>query len=204
MERWLRRGRNAIPQYERDEKRTGWMYRKMEAYARRHGERLSTLRRDEVLDYLTELTRLGHTEWQVSQALDSICILLAFGCGRTNVRMSEVRESWLIRRAGLSIDADEVSNHGVVVRRDGFDSATESRSDDGTRSAIDFVEQLNCEDPPAGSLDDALSIDLGLENPDRVVVSWDDEANRNADQWGHSFFSIIVAIIDNTKQYCYP
>ena len=166
MDRWLRRGRNAIPQYERDEKRAGWMFRKMEAFSRRYGERLGTLRRDDVLDYLTELTRLGHTEWQVSQALDSICILLAFGCGRTNVRMSDVRESWLIRRAELSIGADDVANPGEVVRLSGgFNAEAESRPGDGTRSAIDFVEDLNCGDPLSGLDDDVDAV--GWELVDR-------------------------------------
>ena len=59
VERWLRRGRNAILQYERDEKRVGWMYRKMEAFARRYGERLSILRRVDVLDHLTERFRVN-------------------------------------------------------------------------------------------------------------------------------------------------
>ena len=152
------------------------MFRKMEAFARRYGERLGVLRRDVVLDYLTELTRLGHTEWQVSQALDSICILLAFGCGRTNVRMSELREDWLIRRAGLSSDADEVANPGVVVRRDcGFDTGTGSNLGDGVRSAIDFVEQLNCGDPLAGSNDDVSAFDLGLENRVQGAAAWEEE-----------------------------
>ena len=35
VERWLRSGRNAIPQYERDEELAIWMFRKMEAFARR-------------------------------------------------------------------------------------------------------------------------------------------------------------------------
>ncbi len=76
--KWLRWGRNAIPQYERDVKRAEWIYRKMEVFAQRFGERLMVLRRGEVLDYLAELTRRGHTEWQIMQSLDSICILLAF------------------------------------------------------------------------------------------------------------------------------
>jgi hypothetical protein len=44
-----------------------------------------------------------------------------------------------------------------------------------------ILGKLNCEDPPAGSVDDALSMDLWLENRDTVVASWDDEANKNAE-----------------------
>ena len=157
------------------------MYRKMEAFARRYGEQLGILRRDELLDYLAELTRLGRTEWQVSQALDSICILLAFGCGRTTVRMSEVRESWLIRRARLSSDADEVANPGVVMRRDGgFDAGSELNLGEGVRSVIDFVEQLNCADPASGSVADVAAMGRGLEDRDRgVVAPWDEETAEN-------------------------
>ena len=116
VERWLRRGRNAIPQNERDENRADWMYRKMEAFARRFGERLSTFCGDDVLDYLTELTRRGHTEWQFSQALDSICILLAFGCGRKNVRMGAFAGR-LADSAGGVIRRGRLSDSGVEERR---------------------------------------------------------------------------------------
>ena len=155
----------------------------MEAFARRYGERLGILRRDDVLDYLTELTRLGHTEWQVSQALDSICILLAFGCGRTNVRMSDVRESWLIRRAELSNDANEVASAGVVIHRDGgFDEGSESRPGDGTRSAIDFVEDLNCGDLASGLDDDAGVVDRELVDRNRRgAASWDEETTEHTE-----------------------
>ena len=147
--RWLERGRNAIPQYERDEKRAEWMYRKMEAFARRHGERLSVLRRNEVLDYLAELTRHGQTEWQVMQALDSICILLSFGCGRVNVRMSEVREIWLNRRAELARDVQVE----IAVATDG-----------DTRSAMDFVEGMERAVGSSESVCDVNTSDFELEN----------------------------------------
>lgn len=98
---WLERARGAIPQYERDVKRAEWMFRRMEAFSRVHGERLALIRLEDVLAYLETLTRRGENEWQVGQALDSICILLSFGCGRHNVRMSEVREQWLVHRDRL-------------------------------------------------------------------------------------------------------
>ena len=62
VQHWLKRGRNAISQDEPDETHAEWMYRKMEAFAWRHGERLSLLRREEVLDYLAELTRHAQAE----------------------------------------------------------------------------------------------------------------------------------------------
>lgn len=73
----------------------------MVAFARVHGERLATLRQADVLAYLETLTRLGEKDWQVMQALDAICILLSFGCGRLNVHMPEVREHWLEHRQTL-------------------------------------------------------------------------------------------------------
>ena len=99
VDRWLQRGRDAIPQYERDATRAEWLFRKMESFARLHGERLSVIRLADVLAHLESLTRRGHKEWQVMQSLDAICILLRFGCGRENVRFSEVREHWLQHRA---------------------------------------------------------------------------------------------------------
>jgi len=92
------------------------------AIARRCGERLSALRRDEVLDYLTELTRYGHTEWKVMRALDSTRILLSCGCGRQNLGLPEVREAWFIRRLELGgfEDATGRLNDELAGRRIGL------------------------------------------------------------------------------------
>lgn len=101
LERWLARAERVIRQYERDEKRAQWMFQKMQAFARIHGKGLATVREETVLGYLELLTRRGQKDWQVIQALESICILLSHGCGRENVRMPVVREHWLERRATL-------------------------------------------------------------------------------------------------------
>jgi integrase len=101
VEGWLVKAQQAIPQYERDAKRQDWIFQRMVAFARVHGERLATLRQADVLAYLETLTRRGEKDWQVMQALDAICILLSFGCGRLNVRMPEVRERWLEHRLTL-------------------------------------------------------------------------------------------------------
>lgn len=91
---WLALAERALPQYERDGRKREWMLRRMESFARLHGEALATLRLSDVLAYLEKLTRNGDQDWQVMQTLDSICILLSFGCGRENVRIGEVREEW--------------------------------------------------------------------------------------------------------------
>jgi hypothetical protein len=101
VEDWLSKARRAIPQYERDARRQDGMFQRMVAFARVHGERLATLRQADVLQYLEKLTRRGEKEWQVMQALDAICLLLSFGCGRLNVRIPEVREHWLVHRQSL-------------------------------------------------------------------------------------------------------
>lgn len=101
VEGWLVKAQQAIPQYERDAKRQEWMFQRMVAFARVHREHLATLRQASVLAYLEMLTRRGEKDWQVMQALDSICILLSFGCGRLNVRIPEVREHWLEHRQTL-------------------------------------------------------------------------------------------------------
>ena len=101
VDQWLEKAQRAIPQYERDAKRQDWMYQRMVAFARVHGERLATLRLADVLGYLETLTRRGEKDWQVMQALEAICLLLSFGCGRLNVRMPEVREQWLEHRMTL-------------------------------------------------------------------------------------------------------
>lgn len=101
VEGWLAKAQQAIPQYERDAKRQDWMFQRMAAFARVHQEHLATLRQASVLAYLEMLTRRGEKDWQVMQALDSICILLSFGCGRLNVRIPEVREHWLEHRQTL-------------------------------------------------------------------------------------------------------
>lgn len=101
VDQWLEKAQRVIPQYERDAKRQDWMYQRMVAFARVHGERLATLRLADVLRYLETLTRRGEKDWQVRQALEAICLLLSFGCGRLNVRMPEVREQWLEHRMTL-------------------------------------------------------------------------------------------------------
>lgn len=101
VDQWLEKAQRAIPQYERDAKRQDWMFQRMVAFARVNGERLATLRLADVLRYLETLTRRGEKDWQVMQALDAICLLLSFGCGRLNVRMPEVREQWLEHRMTL-------------------------------------------------------------------------------------------------------
>lgn len=101
VNQWLEKAQRVIPQYERDAKRQDWVYQRMVAFARVHGEQLATLRREEVLGYLETLTRRGEKDWQVMQALEAICLLLTFGCGRLNVRMPEVREQWLEHRMRL-------------------------------------------------------------------------------------------------------
>lgn len=104
---WLTKAERALPQYERDAKRFDWMMERMKAFARLHGKGLATIRLAAVLDYLETLARRGQKEWQVMQALDSICILLSFGCGRQNVKMHEVREQWLQHRSALGDSASE-------------------------------------------------------------------------------------------------
>ena len=101
MEDWLAKAQQSIPQYERDAKRQEWMFQRMVAFARVHGKQLAILRLADVLGYLGTVTQRGETDWQVMQALDSICLLLSFGCGRLNVRMPEVREQWLEHRMTL-------------------------------------------------------------------------------------------------------
>lgn len=107
VEQWLRRAEQVLPQYERDAKRQDWMFQRMMAFARVHGEGLAQVTRQDVLSYLETLARRGEKDWQVMQALDSICILLSHGCGRLNVRISEVRELWLEYRLRLENGSGE-------------------------------------------------------------------------------------------------
>lgn len=147
---WLAKAQSVIPQYERDSKRQDWMFQRMIAFARVHRERLATLRLADVLDYLTTLTRRGEKDWQVMQALDSICLLLSFGCGRQNVRIPEVRERWLEHRMTLIPGGSE-----------------------GARLASEFDSPL----PPAkGSIGDRLSRRLRLlhyaRRTEEAYVNW--------------------------------
>lgn len=112
VENWLATAKRGIPPVERDAKRQEWMFQRMVAFARIHGERLATLRKTDVLDYLETLTKRGEKEWQVMQALDSICLLLSFGCGRSNVLTPEVREEWLERRTSLVHGVATTRSHG--------------------------------------------------------------------------------------------
>jgi hypothetical protein len=126
VQQWLRRAESALPQYERDEKRASWMFQRMVAFARVHRERLARVTRHDVLSYLETLARRGEQDWQVTQALDAICILLSHGCGRLNVRISEVRELWLEHRLQL----EEGNSDRWVVRR-----LADETSQDVARSA---------------------------------------------------------------------
>ena len=147
VERWLQRGRAAIPQYERDATRADWMFRKMEAFARLHGGRLAVIRLAEVLSHLESLTRRGHKEWQVLQLLDAICILLSFGCDRQNVRMSEVREHGLRDRANLVGDGYGTPSVSARIRAE-VGTASEMRAAEGFPIPVAFT---------AGTILDRLS-----------------------------------------------
>lgn len=127
VEQWLRRAEQALPQYERDEKRAGWMFQRMVAFARVHQEELARVTRRDVLSYLETLVRRGEKDWQVTQALDSICILLSHGCGRLNVRISEVRELWLEHRIRLEV-ATVGERDAKSVGRDPQAAGIEGRS----------------------------------------------------------------------------
>lgn len=149
VEDWLTKAQRAIPQYEQDAKRQDWIFQRMVAFARLHRERLATLRLADVLDYLALLTRRGEKDWQVMQALDSICILLSFGCGRANVRMPNVREHWLEHRQSL----------------------------DGGKAATNAINEFESPLPsPTGSLRDRLSRRLRLlhyaRRTEQAYVQW--------------------------------
>ena len=164
VDAWLSRAQQVIPQYERDEKRRDWMYQRMVSFARVHGKRLATLRLAEVLKYLETLTRRGQKDWQVMQALDSICILLSFGCGRHNVLLPQVREQWFEHRATLVDGGSEAFGSGGSVRP--------SPSADAS-GRVEFGSPL----PPAsGSILDRLSRRVRLlhysRRTEEAYVGW--------------------------------
>ena len=63
---WLKLATQAIPQFERDERRRDWMVRRMEVFARLHGEKLATLQLADVLSYLEGKSKgSGVFDWSI-------------------------------------------------------------------------------------------------------------------------------------------